>query len=193
VCYKSPSIEDYELEQLFCSIKEASRNQVLIMGDFNYPDIDWDTLSHNHSSSDFIDLILDSYLIQHVNEPTRENNILDLVFTSESSMVENLEIKEHLSTSDHNIICWDLICKTDISQTSVIKYNYSTADYVKINKHLNDIDWETSLKDLDPESMWETFCDLVNEVIIKLVPKMRSKSKGVPVWMTRDVKKTQKT
>ena len=58
------------------------------MKDFNSPDIDWDTLNHNHLSNKFIDLILDSYLFQHVNEPTRKTNVLDLILTSEENMVE---------------------------------------------------------------------------------------------------------
>ena len=80
VCYRSPTIEDHELDQLFGSIKQASRNQILIMGDFNYPDTDWDTMCHNSSSSNFVDLVLDNFLIQHVNEPIRDKNVLDLVF-----------------------------------------------------------------------------------------------------------------
>jgi len=79
VCYRSPTVEDDELEQLFTSIKQASRNHVLIMGDFNYPDINWDTMYHSNLGSEFVELVLDNFLIQHVDEPTREKNILDLV------------------------------------------------------------------------------------------------------------------
>ena len=49
VCYRSPTIEDDELDQLFESIKQASRNQILIMVDFNYSDIHWDTITSNIS------------------------------------------------------------------------------------------------------------------------------------------------
>ena len=38
VCYKSPSAEQAEIDELIV-IKRASNNQVLIIGDFNYPAI----------------------------------------------------------------------------------------------------------------------------------------------------------
>jgi hypothetical protein len=141
-----------------------------------------------NSSSKFVDLILDNYLFQHVSEPTREKNILDLVFTSEEGMVENVEIKEHFSTSDHNIVCWNLITKTDMLQTNTLKYNYSRANYVKINNYLNEIDWETKLQDLDIESLWNTFYGILNDVIVKFVPKVKNKSKKFPIWMTADAR-----
>jgi hypothetical protein len=45
---------------------------------------------------------MDSFLLQHVQEPTRENNVLDLVLSSTEGVVDNLEVKEHLGNSDHN-------------------------------------------------------------------------------------------
>jgi hypothetical protein len=76
----------------------------LIMGDFNYPGVNWDTMSSDSKGSEFLDLVQDLYLVQHVHKPTRENNILDFVVTSEQNMVEDLVVKEHLANSDHNIV-----------------------------------------------------------------------------------------
>src|SRR6267154_294175 len=162
------------------------------MGDFNYPDIDWGTVYHNSASSNFVDLVLDDFLIQHVNEPTRDKNVLDLVFTSEEAMIENLEVKEHFSTSDHNIVCWNLISKNEMPLSNVMKYNYSKADYAKIIEHLNEIDRKLKFQDLDAEKMWNIFCDIVNEVILKFVPKWINKSRKFPVWMTKEAKKQRK-
>jgi hypothetical protein len=53
---------------------------------------------------------MENFLIQHVQASTRENNVLDLVLSSNEGMVNNLEVKEHLGNIDHNTICWDLIC-----------------------------------------------------------------------------------
>src|SRR5664279_658979 len=80
------------------------------MGDFNFPNINWDTLDSDLSSGRFRDLILDNYLVQHVKQPTRDTNILDLVFTSDFNMVDNVDVIEHLGNSDHNILTWKLIC-----------------------------------------------------------------------------------
>ena len=52
-----------------CHSKEKG---IVIMGDFNFPGIQWDSLSNtDHSSSVFINCILDNFLSQMVQEPTR--------------------------------------------------------------------------------------------------------------------------
>ena len=61
---------------------------LVIMGDLNHPEIDWESVttekSINHSSQHFIDAIRDAYLYQHVTQPTRYRhsqnpNFLDLI------------------------------------------------------------------------------------------------------------------
>ena len=61
-----------ELDQLFESIKLAAdaHQPVLIMGDFNYPDINWSTLTADTTGEDFLKLTLDCYLEQHVQQRT---------------------------------------------------------------------------------------------------------------------------
>ena len=55
---------------------------VLIMGDFNFPGIDWVTLEEDVNGSKFLDLIQACFLTQHVLKPTWYDNILDLVLSS---------------------------------------------------------------------------------------------------------------
>ena len=95
VCYRSPSADNTEVQQLFSAINSVKNKQLLIMGDFNYPNIDWDLLESDQCGSSFLDLIQHCFLVQHVQTATRDNNILDLVLTSEEGMVEGLEVKEH--------------------------------------------------------------------------------------------------
>jgi len=86
-------------------LNEMSHKHYLLMGDFNYPDIDWSNancLSEN--SQLFRDCLDDNFLVRHVRSPTRKDNILDLVITEECDMVDNVIILEHLTNSDHNIL-----------------------------------------------------------------------------------------
>ena len=43
---------------------------------------------------------------------TRGSNILDLVFSNEVSMVEDLKVLEHFSTSDHNVLEFQCVLST---------------------------------------------------------------------------------
>ena len=62
---------------------------VLLSGDFNLPDIDWEEGSVKSNPQytaainwKMIDIVNDFNLTQMVTEPTRQGNILDLLFTS---------------------------------------------------------------------------------------------------------------
>ena len=78
VVYRSPNSTETNNEQLYKCIQELSNRNLVIMGDFNHPNIDWNNLHTTRGGSDFMNLIMDNFLCQHVNFPTRENNILDL-------------------------------------------------------------------------------------------------------------------
>ena len=60
VCYRSQAASEHELEELFRTIEKASKGQALIMGDFNYPKINWDTLECDSTGTKFRDLLLDN-------------------------------------------------------------------------------------------------------------------------------------
>jgi hypothetical protein len=129
-CYRSQQASDEEVNNLYSAIRLASKQQVLVMGDFNYPHINWISLDGTDKLSEqFLDLIQDCYLTQHVIEPTRGNNVLDLVLTSEHSMIDNVEVKEHFATSDPNILMWKVLCKTELHISNNKRYAYHRADY----------------------------------------------------------------
>ena len=114
-CYCSPAASNEERDNLHKVVKTAARHQCIIMGDFNHPSIDWNTLEADNTDTLFLDLVQDCYLHQHVDTPTRGENTLDLILSSEINMVANLQVMEHLGTSDHNMIKWDLVCSVTIN------------------------------------------------------------------------------
>ena len=104
VCYRSPSSTTEESMQLTKVIETAANNYALIFGDFHYPSIDWEKLDADKSTRYFLNLVTDSFLTQHVSSPARGSNILDLVFTTEPGMVEEVQVRENLANCDHNIL-----------------------------------------------------------------------------------------
>ena len=90
---------------LMQEIARASRySNVCIMGDFNYRRIDWDTLTGDGRSEAFLNIIQDGFFKQLVREPTRQGNILDLVFTNNESLISQVEIGDRFDVSDHHEI-----------------------------------------------------------------------------------------
>ena len=47
VCYKSQSVDEQEIRNMFSAIGQATKTRCLIVGDFNYPNINWETLESN--------------------------------------------------------------------------------------------------------------------------------------------------
>ena len=54
------------------------------MGDFNHGYIQWKSLECRGEDQQFLFLIQDSFLTQHVLEPTRGENELDIVLSSQN-------------------------------------------------------------------------------------------------------------
>ena len=119
VYYGSPNSSDEESDNLLKSIENATNSCALIFGDFittqlligrNWMDI---------ALVNILDKVTDLFLTQQVKQPTRVPNILDLVFTTEPEMVNDVEVREHLANCDHNILTWKLAC--DATQETKLK------------------------------------------------------------------------
>ena len=120
--YRSPNSSLENSEHLITLLKEVGQEKYfhhLVMGDFNYREINWTDSStnvgENHVASLFLECIRDTYLCQYVTEPTRirENNepsTLDLVLTNEENMVHNLSYNPELGKSDHLTLSSEYLC-----------------------------------------------------------------------------------
>ena len=107
---------------------DKHHTHLLIMGDFNYPQIDWlnwtSSECSDHPSMKFIETIRDYFLFQHILTPTRcrqnqQPNTLDLSFTNEEQFIQQVEVSHSLGLSDHCIISFDFVSKYEVYAESV--------------------------------------------------------------------------
>ena len=104
-------------QQLRDLLDEMSKNRIMLMGDFNYKNIAWSksrgmaTESASLATKLFVDCLQTNFLTQHTLSPTRENNILDLVITSEPDLVDSVEVINPLANSDHCMLLYDVNMK----------------------------------------------------------------------------------
>jgi hypothetical protein len=82
---------------------------VILGGDFNLPDIDWDnyTVKPNPQYGQkvnrlLLDIAEEHGLQQDVHEPTRLDNILDLLFTTYPDLIGNVQVSSGMS--DHRVV-----------------------------------------------------------------------------------------
>lgn len=90
------------LDQTLCQLSQKSPPNILLTGDFNLPSVSWDEDNYSTQpnpaygtevNNKLLDIVNNHFLTQHVKQPTRGHNILDLVFTTNPNMVTDLNIQ----------------------------------------------------------------------------------------------------
>ena len=151
--YRSPqsSIENNDLLlDLLQKTKDTTYSNILIMGDFNLPEINWDlwttTRSETHISYKFLECLRDNFWEQAIFSPIRwvndqPGNVLDLCLTDNLEIIKNIEITTRLGNSDHLSIEAELIFPKKVSKSYAEKRNYYKGDYMSANEKLSNINW----------------------------------------------------
>ena len=146
--YRSPnsSLEnDVKLVKLFDSLKSIIPGNLLLLGDFNLPNINWTTNTVDNNSNvnstayKFVSCLNDNFLTQHVTFPTRARglqtpHIHDLVISNDD-FVEDVVNLSPLGKSDHSVL--HCVCQlSNINVVNVSKFNYNKGDYIGLCDYL---------------------------------------------------------
>ena len=101
-------------------MKEVSKGECIIMGYFNNGHIQWKYLKNTgFDNQQFIFLIQDSFLSQHVLEPTRRDNVLYIVLSSQKELVDKVKIHEPSGNCEHNQTHFDINVKSESKSNKV--------------------------------------------------------------------------
>ena len=147
----SPGSNNEQLNEFISEVMRYKHSYLLLLGDFKYPNIDWQnwyTLSENTNSPDtnFKEGIRYNFLFQHVTLPTRgrlgnKSNILDLVFTNEQGMIDDIVYESPLGKSDHSVLIITFRCYEEIANHTRLKYYYDQGDNNSMKTKLDHTDW----------------------------------------------------
>lgn len=195
VVYRSTAPEDIETSNKFfdsLSTLMSVDYECVLIGDFNMPGLEWKNSKpstfKNKKEALLRDLINNFNLFQHVKENTRENKILDLVFTSKAELIDNLRVNPPFSKSDHNMISFDLDFYEQHNKNKQNKFrDYKKADFVSLNRFFKSIDWISLFSHTnDINEIYESFCITIKEGVDKFVPFCKNqKSKNLPKQIQR--------
>ena len=200
MCYRSTCSNHVNNAELLDLLTKASNlpdvSHVLIMGDFNYAGIDWEhmIIEGGRDAQLFHENALDNLLVQHVNFNMRHrvnNNPsrLDLIFTNEDEMIENITSEAPIGLSDHVGISFELVLSTNIirQRHEANTLNFGKSDYEQMNAVFKAINWTDIFKNKAVESMWQSFKSLYNKVITRFTPLFDPTKKTKPPWRTSRV------
>ncbi|KAK3108516.1 hypothetical protein FSP39_009662 [Pinctada imbricata] len=155
--YKPPRQTDEEylkyLDTNIQRIRNSENAHVWLGGDFNLGGIEWDNYTiktkaqNTRQCKQLIDICHNNYLEQVVNRPTHitdtSKSTLDLFFTSNSSLINKVEIIPGIS--DHEIVYVESSIKPrKIKKPPRKIYLYAKANSDKIKEEFNNIDLKNS-------------------------------------------------
>jgi len=190
-----------DLDQLKLAIDSTNtkNKQHILCGDFNCPDVDLNNLSLKNASNfqdkpiqqQRVDLSIETNLTQVHDQPTRQGNILDLVFVSIPSLVKSSVSVPGIS--DHDIVVTDFDIKPVYSSNKPRKiYLFNKANWEKIKEECTLISGSILSLPLtvDIEEMWNLFKTKILNCIENKVPSRMFKSKNTLHWINHKIKST---
>lgn len=203
VVYRSPNSSDENNTMLMNTLRIAVNmgcEHLMVCGDFNLPRIDWRANQSQESdtsySTNFVSLIEDLNLFQHAQESTRfrgdQNSCLDLVFTNEEHMVNEIRELPPIGKSDHVCQQWTLTVKEMIfKSTQARRHNFKRANWTGIKNDLRN--YRNDPND-PPGVMYDKFVEKMNEAKTRHIPLCQKKSsKHRLPWMKGAKMKDQRS
>ena len=178
----------------FLSEITSSFSCCIILGDFNFPDIDWSVLmGTSHQSNCFCNFVFDCNLTQHVPDPTHvKGNLLDLVLTSPSVSINSLTVHPSsvIDFSDHFAVSFSVCCNVSSGALSSPGYvfDFCNADYESITNHLLDSDFSIVFDSSNIEFVWLCIKSLIYNAMLLYVPKILVKRHQGPKWFNSDIR-----
>ncbi len=173
-----------DLEQLICGAEKNS----LFIGDFNMPDIDWETGHSSARTRPFVEAVEDSMMEQMVNFSTQvKGNCLDLVITNIPERVSEVLEAGRLGRSDHDMLCITLEMENRTEGPMKQTTNWRRADWPSMKAELETVDWTKEMKSKTAGEMWNILRRKVSETVRKHVPTRTVRGRGRPAWLTKQI------
>ena len=168
--YRPPNASESYNKEMCKELLDYTRGKTVIIGDFNFPEIDWESFTAPKGCEFFRDTCLDLFLSQHVKDHTREKHILDLVLTSYHNLLSDVEVAAPLANSDHNIVTFYLKLSSRKAAVEKCRPCFHKANFVRIRESLSSVDWSNILRDQGVNNAWNIFYNILKVTVDSNVP-----------------------
>ena len=180
-----------EIESILAIRTTNGNDNLLFLGDLNFPDINWTTMTgYTPLSTHFCEFVFEHNLSQLIAEPTHNGgNLLDVILTN-TNCVENISVRKSLPyglSSDHYLINFSLNCtheaKASINFCESV-FDYSHADWNGFLTFLESHNFTSYFGISDVEALWSYLKNLLQQALNQNVPRITLKSRQQPKWFT---------
>ena len=212
VVYRPPKTKSQEFDVIMNKIQEIFNNlqkpdpTVILSGDFNFPFVKWKRLPNNSCSWEYIpntnatskekeqfeklmSICNNQCMLQIIEEPTREKNTLDLIFTNETNLITTIEVNKS-KLSDHNLIeistNYIIDGQNEVNELvedpncilRSLNFQSKTIKWKEIKEDIRKIPWEENFENKDTIESSKDFEDKVVQICIKHIPKKTPQRKN---------------
>ena len=197
--YRPNSSNVISLDELDASLlklgNSVHKNNIIVSGDFNAPDISWDTeySSKSPASDRLLEIVDDHDLSQHVKEPTRRDsntqNILDLILSNNSNIIENVSVVPGIS--DHDIVLFTVntFCrrKKNVKRKIFIR---KKADSTRIKEELTKLSLQMDTRGFNSiDEKWSCFEGNIHRIMDSCIPSKWTSSRYNLPWFNHSLKR----
>ena len=215
VVYRPPGTKLKEFNTILNKLQDlfkqlAKPNPTLILtGDFNFPFVKWKRLPNNsclweykantNATTDekqqfekLINLCNNQCMLQIIEEPTREENTLDLIFTNEINIATTIEVNK-TKLSDHDCIevstNYIVMEQPESNETKELKctlksLNFRTEqlNWKEINKSIKEKPWREIFGTKDTIEGYKEFDKEISNICMEIVPRKQDgrKKRRIP-------------
>jgi len=210
VFYRQPDAKVEQLDALSHSLnmitnlcKNNQNTTILLGGDFNCKDINWEnnTISpesnQKAANTKLLEILADHGLTQHQSEPTRLESVLDLFCTNTPGLVKSMTTIPGIS--DHAIPVADCDIRVKPNHKAPRRvFCYSKADWESIKHKLSEYQTEfvACCNSRTVEENWRDLKKTLLKVMEQYIPsKLTKSSQNLPWWnraLQRLVRKKQR-
>ena len=135
-----------------------------------------------------MDACMDSFLTQHISEEThRSGHILDLLLTTDESMVNCVKMIGRIGSSDHEAMLVEMNLESGGLKNNFMR-NYGRGDFKSMRREL-DIDWKEKMSGMTVEEMWAEIEGRISEATLKFIPLKKVNPTGRPRWMSKELER----
>ena len=155
-----------------------TKHPCIIAGDMKCPDVNWSSLLApcDRVQDVILEFTVANGLSQLVTEPTRGNNILDVVISDEPLMICRPEVVQPFSNSDHSQVEFTVfvedsyVTSAHAAVPNLKHYDWSNANFELIAQYLTAVNWyDLIVVNLTPDSLWSAFSSLIQGAVDQFV------------------------
>jgi hypothetical protein len=196
VCYRPPNAGDdffQNLTNFLMAATKANLKDIILLGDFNFPHIEWlngSGFSETSGESRFTEVLQGYGFFQIVNAPTRGSNLLDLVLTTNEYMIDNVEVTDDEAVSiysDHNAITFDVTLNIQ-QKTSPRRKTYSKGDFEGLRESLRLLPLTDIVEgENDIDVAWSKWKDTFLAAVDTHIPSKLTSRTFTPPYFTSEI------